>query len=267
MPSDCMLVDVHAHLDHALFAKDLSIVLGQAVEAGLKSVISNGTNPASNAAVLALAKEFPIIKPALGLYPIDALGKAPDADGLPHPGKPIDVDGALVFIGNHKEEIVAIGEVGLDYKFDEDQHKLQKENFEKVISLSEKIKRPLIIHSRKAEADVIALLESSNVKKAVLHCFSGNKNLIRKASDLGLLFSIPANIVKSQHFQMLVGLVPTNQLLTETDCPWLGPVVGERNLPQNVRFSVEEIARIKGLDIIEASRIIFKNYMSLFGNP
>ena len=264
---DLLLVDVHAHLDHELFKNDLAQVLDQGQAAGLKAVITNGTNPASNEAVLALAKRFPIIKVALGLYPIDALGLAPDTDGLPHPGTPINVDHSIEYISEHKHEIAAIGEVGIDYKFDKDQHDIQKKNFEKIIALSEKIKRPMIIHSRGAEADVVAMLESSRVKSAVLHCFSGNKKLIKRAADQGLYFSIPATIVKSQHFQMLVSMVPTSQLLTETDSPWLGLVIGERNVPQNVRFSIEHIAQIKGLDMHEASMMVYKNYLDLFGTP
>lgn len=265
--SELMLVDVHAHLDHQLFKDDLALVLEQAMSQGLKAVIANGVNPESNNAVLSLAKKFPIIKPALGLYPIDGIGKAPDADGFPHPGKAFNVDSAIDAIAKHKNDIVAIGEVGIDYKFDNDLHDLQKQNFEKVIALSQKIKRPMIIHSRGAEADVISMLESAGVKKAVLHCFSGNKKLIKQAANLGLSFSIPANIVRSQHFQMLVGIVPISQLLTETDSPLLGPVIGERNVPQNVRFSIEHIARIKSLDAKEASMMVFKNFVGLFGGP
>ncbi|MEK6959625.1 MAG: TatD family hydrolase [Nanoarchaeota archaeon] len=261
---DLLLVDVHAHLDHDKFKPDFDIMLAQAKAAGVKAIITNGVNPASNEGLIALSKKDPIIKVAMGLYPLDALGLGADAAGLPTQTGPVDMDAALSYIESRKDDIVAIGEVGLDFKMDDKFHAAQKVNFERIIALSEKIKKPMIIHSRGAESDIVAMLESSKVKKAVLHCFSGNKKLIQKAADLGLSFSIPANIVKMQHFQLLVSMVNSSQLLTETDAPWLGPVSGVRNVPQNVRLAVEKIAEIKGLDIGEASMLIFKNYQVLF---
>lgn len=263
-PENLLLVDVHAHLDHDKFKPDFDRMLSEAKAAGIKAIITNGVNPASNEGLIALAKKDPIIKVAMGLYPLDALGLGADAAGLPTQTGPVDMDAALGYIESHKSDIVAIGEVGLEFKMDDKFHAEQKANFERIIALAEKIKKPMIIHSRGAESDIIAMLESSKIKKAVLHCFSGNKKLIQKASDLGLSFSIPANIVKMQHFQMLVSMVPTSQLLTETDAPWLGPIPGERNVPQNVRFAVEKIAVIKGLDPKEASMVIFQNYQAIF---
>ena len=194
----------------------------------------------------------------MGLYPLDALGLGADAAGLPTQTGPVDMDAALSYIESRKDDIVAIGEVGLDFKMDDKFHAAQKVNFERIIALSEKIKKPMIIHSRGAESDIVTMLESSKVKKAVLHCFSGNKKLIQKAADLGLSFSIPANIVKMQHFQLLVSMVNSSQLLTETDAPWLGPVSGVRNVPQNVRLAVEKIAEIKGLDIGGGQHVDFQ---------
>jgi len=260
-----LLVDVHAHLDHDKFKPDFDRMLAEAKTAGIKAIITNGVNPASNEGLIALSKKDPMIKIAMGLYPLDALGLGADAAGLPTQTGPVDMDAALSYIESHKNDIVAIGEVGLDFKMDDKFHSDQKANFEKIIALSEKIKKPMIIHSRGAESDIVAMLESSRIKKAVLHCFSGNKKLIQKAADLGLSFSIPANIVKMQHFQLLVSMVNSSQLLTETDAPWLGPVPGERNVPQNVRLAVEKIAEIKGLDTKEASMVIFQNYQSMFG--
>lgn len=258
------LVDIHAHLDHALFKEDLDKVIADAKAAGIKAIITNGVNPASNRILLEIAKKDPIIKIAMGLYPLDALGLGEDAAGLSKQVDPVDMDESLGYIESHKDEIVAIGEVGLEYKFDDKFHEEQKANFERIIAVSKKIRKPLIIHSRNAESEVVSMLEASGIKKAVLHCFSGNKKLIKKASDMGWHFGIPNKISKMQHFQLLVSMVPINQLLTETDSPWGGPVLGERNVPQNVRFAIETIAKIKDLDLTEASLMIYKNYQSMF---
>jgi len=108
------------------------------------------------------------------------------------------------------------------------------------------------------------MLEKSGIKKVMLHMFEGRKHIIKKAADLGYYFSVPAILHKNQHFQMLVELVNINQLLTETDAPWMSPVPGVPNEPANVAGTVEEIARIKKMDVKEVEDNIFMNYQRLF---
>ena len=126
------------------------------------------------------------------------------------------------------------------------------------------MKKPIVIHSRKAEADVISMLESSSLKKVILHCFEGRKHLIEKAIDKGYSFSIPCNIIKLQHFQAVVERAPMQQLLTETDSPWLGPVAGESNEPFNVLGTVQKISEIKKITAEECGNLIFMNYQRMF---
>jgi TatD DNase family protein len=97
----------------------------------------------------------------------------------------------------------------------------------------------------------------------VLHCFSGKKKFIRRATELGYVFSVPTNIKKSQHFQMLVEMVPLSQILTETDAPYLSPV-GFPNEPANVRYTIQKIAEIKEMDAVEVANIIYQNFQRLF---
>ena len=155
----------------------------------------------------------------------------------------------LSFIRTHTREIAAIGEVGLDFKFSSDREH-QSENFRKIIALARELKKSLIIHSRKAEKEVVELLERSGIPKqlVVLHCFSGNKKLIGHATKLGYTFSIPCNITRSQHFQMLAMMVPITQLLTETDGPYLPPDGSTRSEPAHVANTVKKIAELKGID-------------------
>jgi TatD DNase family protein len=256
-----MLVDVHAHLDHELFRPDLDQVIARAREAGVKAIIANGVDPETNRIVLELSKRHDIVKPALGIYPPDALQEEVASGGYPLKMLPYDVDAELEKI--EKAKPIALGEVGLDYKNCKDVE-MQKGLFQKFISLSEKMDIPLIVHSRKAEQDVIDMLEASNAKKVVLHCFSGKKSLIKRAADKGWSFSIPTNVVKSEHFQELVKNVHISQLLTETDCPYLSPFAGQRNEPAFVIESVKRIAEIKGITLDDASNVIFMNYQNLF---
>ncbi|RME30787.1 TatD family deoxyribonuclease, partial [Candidatus Woesearchaeota archaeon] len=206
----------------------------------------------------------PIVQAALGLYPLDA----PNVE-LRNDSQDYDrsctktVDETLKQVKAHARDIVAIGEVGMDLKYsDDEQHQLA--NFMKFVRLANQLKKPLIIHSRKAEKHVLDLLEDAKVNNAVLHCFSGGRKLIKRAVELGLRLTVTSNANRLQHFQMLARDVPLGQLLTETDAPYLSPVRGERNEPQNVRVAVETIAKMKGLNADEVARNIFLNYTRTF---
>ena len=259
------LVDVHAHLTHELFKPDLKQVIERAKAAGVKAIIVNGVNTPTNREVLELAKLDPIIKVALGAYPIDALGIAEES-GLSRQVHPMDIDAELKFIRSQKDSIIGIGEVGLDFKIVKDP-KLQlkqKENFMKIIELSEKIRRPMIVHTRGAEKEVVEMLESSNVKKVDLHSFGARRSVAKKAADLGFYASVPPVCVRLDHYKMIVSVFGINQLLTETDSPWLGPVAGGRNEPMNVLESIKFIAKEKSFDPEEVANNIWLNYQNLF---
>lgn len=259
------LVDVHCHLTHADFSKDLDLVIKRAKDAGVKAIVISGVNPENNIEVLELSKKHPdILRCTMGIYPIDALGLPADGSGLArHEGK-IDLESQFEFIRKNKAHIVGIGEVGMDFHWDKDHQEEQKENFRKIAAFGKEIDLPLVIHSRKAEAECIQILKEVGVRKVVMHCFSGKKPLIKECAMMGWKFSVPTNVVKSDQFQTLVKMVDLSHLLTETDAPWLAPD-GGRNEPANVAKSIEVIAKIKGMTPEETSLNIFKNYMEVFG--
>lgn len=241
-----MIVDVHAHLDHKQFDKDRDEVIKRASNI---LIINNGLNPETNRKTLELSSKYKNIKSALGLYPTDAL-------------KLKNVDEELNFIKKNKEKIVAIGEVGLDYYWEKQKKKEEKEIFQKIIDLAEEIKKPVIVHSREAELDVIEMLESSKAK-TVLHCF-GSLELVKRAIDNGFFLSIPANVIFSSHFQKVVEMVELRNLLTETDSPYLSPFRGNRNEPSFVEKGLEKIAEIKKISKEEAEEEIWNNAKKLF---
>ncbi len=260
-----LLVDVHAHLDMPAFMKDLPNVVERARNAGVVSIISQGVHHASNERTLALAARYPIVHAALGLYPLDAPNVTVHEENADDYDRSCaaTVAETIKQIKAHAQDIVAIGEVGMDLKYsDDEQH--QAENFLQFVRLANQLGKPLIIHSRKAEKHVLDILEDAGVRNAVLHCFSGSRKLIRRAVELGLRLTVTANANRLQHFQMLAREVPLGQLLTETDAPYLSPVRGERNEPQNVRVAVETIAQQKRLNVDEVARNIFLNYQRTF---
>ena len=260
------LVDTHCHLTHEKFKDDIDAVITRAKKAGFKAIVCSGTNPPTNREILELAKKYPIIRPSMGIYPIDALGLAPDEAGLSkHRGK-IDIDDEFKFFNKHKEEIVSIGEVGMDYHWSKDPHEhiQQKKNFEKIIALTEKIKKPIVVHTRRAEEDCVTMLESSKLKHVILHSFEARKSLLKRAIDKGFYFSVPTVVVRAQQFQTLVELAPLTQIFTETDAPWLSPFKDQRNEPSFIVESIKKIAEIKKISETDVAAQVWKNYQDVF---
>lgn len=262
-----MYVDTHCHMDHPRFP-DRDEVIVAAKEAGVVAIISQGVNRESNKRVLEIAKKHPIVKAALGLYPIEAPNVKIKDDVVDDYiiESSASVDETLAFIKENADRIVAIGEVGIDLKESDDAEN-QVENFKKVIALSKKLKKPMIIHTRKAEELVLDLLEESGISKGLvhLHCFCGKKNLIKRGVKLGYTFSVPCSITRAQNFQMLVELVPITQLLTETDGPYMPPdKTANRSLPQDVRITIDHIAKIKKMTHQEVRDSIYMNYQRLY---
>ncbi|MFT4250770.1 MAG: TatD family hydrolase [Candidatus Woesearchaeota archaeon] len=242
-----MLYDAHCHLDKLQNPKQ---AVQEAQEAGLKLIVTNGLNPENNREALRLQEEFGIVKAALGLYPNDAIELSEE-----------ELEAELAFIKQTKP--FAIGEIGLDYHWDKEHKEKMREVFRKCLVLAQEISRPAIIHSRKAEEDVLAIVEEFSVV-ACLHCFSGSKKLIKQAASAKHYFSVPANVASSTHFRMLVELVPINQLLLETDSPYLGPSRGVENAPRNVQLAIPVIAQIKGLDEQETRTQLWLNQKRFF---
>ncbi|MBS3152427.1 TatD family hydrolase [Candidatus Woesearchaeota archaeon] len=259
-----MLVDVHAHLTFEQFSKDLEQVIERARKTGVVSILCSGVDHESNVKVLELSKKYNIIKASLGIYPLDAVGLG-HYDDVPREAREIDVDAEIEFIRKNKENILAIGEIGLD-KSPEGDCKLeeQKDVFWKSIKLAEEIRKPIVVHTRKAEVECIEILESSKTKNVVLHCFTGNLKLVKKAEDLGFYLSIPAIVTRLKHFQEVIQKVSMKNLLTETDAPYLSPFKGERNEPSYIKETIKIIAKIKNLTEEEVENIIFSNYQKVF---
>lgn len=244
-----MLIDVHCHLDLIeKEGKDIEKVISNAKNFAL--IITNGTHPESNRKVLEYSKKYKIVKPALGLYPGHALELSEK-----------EIDKELEFI--KKSKPFAIGEVGLDLKHYANLDK-QKKAFKKFIELAKELDIPLLVHSWNAERETLDFLEESKAKKVVMHCFTGNSELIKKGVSLGYYFSIPTAVVKSKTFRKLVKRIPLNKILTETDAPYLSPIEDKINEPSFIKYSIQKISEIKKVTPEELEKIIFMNYQTLF---
>ena len=259
-----MLIDVHCHLDNDQYKDDLDKIIENARKAGVKKLIATGIDHDSNKFSLELAKKYDIIEAAVGRYPDDAM----DQESGPHRTTVYD---DIEFMRKHKNEFIAIGEIGLDL-FHGKEIKKQIEAFRKLIGLSVELGKVIVIHSRKAERETLDVLDEFkklDPDKVVLHCFSGKKSLVKEAIEKGYNFSIPANIVRAQNFQDLVKACPLKRLLTETDGPYLSPFKNpdgsfNRNEPENVKESIKVISKIKKITENECMNQIFMNYQRIF---
>ena len=265
-----MLIDIHSHLDHCYFEDDLDKVIDNAVKANVKVILTAGTNPGKNRVSLKLAEKYGIVKACLGIHPVqygdkksiikNKQSKSIKNDNL----SKIDIDKEMKFIEKNKNKIIAIGEVGLDYFWDKDNKKQQQELFEKMISLAEKLNKPIIVHSRKAESDTIEKLRSSKLKKVIIHSFTGKKSLVKEIVDNGWFITAPTCIVRSTQFQDNVKLAPINQIFCETDAPYLTPFKDKRNEPAFVAEAYKKLAEVKKMELKEVINNIWMNWQKVF---
>ena len=256
-----LLVDVHTHLDHPLLINKIDEIIYRAKNAGLKQIITNGINPETNRKCLELSKKYDIVNCAMGLYPRSALKKEIEIENI-QLKVDFDVDEEINFIRKNNNNIVAISEVGLDFVNGED--KQQIEDFKKMIKLAEELKKPIVVHSRKAEQKCVEMLESSKNKKIIMHCFCGKKSLVKRIADNGWFLTAPTIVVRSQQFQDIVRNVPISQLFPETDSPYLSPYKEQLNEPSFVIESYNKIAEIKSMDINEVINNIYMNWQKMF---
>ncbi|MDO8563948.1 MAG: TatD family hydrolase [Nanoarchaeota archaeon] len=243
-------IDIHCHLE---MCKDITECVKNAHKRDVGLILTQGTSVETNREALKLAEKYKEVKACLGIYPIDAL-KMSDKE----------IKKEIDFIRNNKNKIVAIGEVGIDFKEDSENHERQKEIFRNFVELSMEINKPIIIHSRKAEEDCIEILEKMNAKKVIMHCFCGKRKLVERIVKNGWYLTIPTSVKNGQQFQDNAKIVPIEQLFCETDSPFLHPDKKENNEPGNVVVSYEKISEIKGMKLGEVKDKIFENYLKLF---
>lgn len=264
-----MLADVHAHLTHPRLRDDQAVLLERAAQAGVTTIISNGLNPADNQAVLDLAARAPAVRPALGLYPVDAVLPEMVAMGVDYPRDPgplVSGDEAVAWVRDHVEQAFAIGEIGLDgYWVPEALWAEQERHFRALVRLAIQADKAMIIHTRKRERRALEILLEEGAQRVDWHCFGSKVKLARRIAEAGHRLSIPANVRKSDSFRRMVETLPRDRILLETDCPYLAPERGERNEPANVRGTVDFMAETWGEPVAMVEERLAENFTVLFG--
>lgn len=263
-----MYVDVHTHLIHPQFEGEADHIADRAKTAGLEWVIVNGLEPRSNREVLALCERHDHLLPALGIYPVDAIAQEIAAQGWEYdypPPTPFDVDAEIDFIDAHAQDLIAIGEIGLDQYWVKNQAEPQERVFRRLIEVALKHDKPIIIHTRKAEARAFEILQEMKVTRADFHCFGGKLKLARRIAEAGYYLSIPPVVTRSESFQRIAAKLPLSQLLTETDAPYMGPDKDVRNEPANVPRGITAMAEARGIPAEDMRDAVRTNFRRLFG--
>jgi TatD DNase family protein len=247
-------VDAHAHLGDPSFDADREAVLERAARAGVVAVICVGETLADAERNLELARRFPILRPCAGLYPthLDLAQLA----------------AVEAFARAHRGEIAAIGEVGLDHWKVEDAggQRLQEEIFRRQIRLALELDLALNVHSRSAGRRAIEVLAEEGARKVLLHAFDGRAVTAEEGVKLGYRFSIPPSIVRSRQKQKLVGRLPIDCLMLETDSPVLGAEAGTRNEPAAIAVAAAAVAAAKRVGVEDVARIATASARALFGD-
>ncbi|MGQ4832856.1 MAG: TatD family hydrolase [Candidatus Asgardarchaeia archaeon] len=248
------LIDAHCHIDAEEFDNDREYVIKRAKEVGIIKIINSSLGPKYIQKGLIIKRKYPeIIELTFGLMPYDLDEKL--------------FQKTIELIEKHKSIIIGIGEVGLDYYWIRDHKEREKmvERFRAFIHLSQKLKLPLVIHSRSAGKYAIQVLIEENAKNVLMHSFDGSRAWVRRGIEQGYYFSVPTSVMYSIQKQKMVEVLPLENMLLESDAPVLSPVKGERNEPANIaKFSLKKIAEIKKVDEDIVAKITTENATKLF---
>ncbi|MCR2044232.1 TatD family hydrolase [Anaerosalibacter massiliensis] len=253
-----MLIDSHAHLDDKRFNKDRDRLIKSLEENDISLVINIGADISTSIKSVKLAEEYENIYAAVGVHP--------------HSAKEMD-DSTIEVLRAfaNRDKVVAIGEIGLDFHYDNSPRDIQRKRFIEQIKLAKELDMPIVVHSRDADQETFDIIkeEAADGKlRGVLHCYSGSAEMAKDYVDLGFYISLagPVTFKNARKPREVAKTVPIDRLLVETDSPYLTPEPhrGKRNEPLYVRHVASMIAEIRGMSFEDVGRITSENTKKLF---
>jgi TatD DNase family protein len=254
------LFDTHAHLHFPDYAADLEAVLSRARAAGVRGLVTVGTDVATSEAAIALAAREPEVWASVGVHPHDAL--AGDEATL-----------AEIERLARAPRVVAVGEIGLDFFRDLSPRDVQEGVFRRQLDLARRVGKPVLIHCRDAHERTVAILAEARVGEVggVMHCFSGDVAVARQCLDLGLSVSLagPVTYKNARALPEVARFVPADRLVVETDCPFLPPEGhrGQRNEPAYLAVTAARVATLRGEALETLAAHTTANARALFALP
>lgn len=251
-----MIFESHAHYDDEQFEEDRAELLNSMQEKGVGTIMNVGASLDSCTEVVKLAQQYPFVYAAVGVHP-DEVGKLNEETF------------AYVKEQCQKEKVVAVGEIGLDYYWDQESHEVQKKWFQRQLELAGELDLPVIIHSREAAADTLEIMKAhASGLRGVIHCFSYSKEMAQEYVKMGFYIGVGGVVTfkNSKKLKEVVEQLPLETLLLETDSPYLAPTPnrGKRNSSLNIPYIAEEIANIKGISYEEVIAHTEQNGRNLF---
>ena len=250
-----MYFESHAHYDDERFDDDRDELLASFPAEGIDTVVNSSSDIASSRASIALAEKYPFFYASVGVHPHD-VSKMREAD--------IDT---LRELSKHPK-VVAIGEIGLDFYYDLSPRDDQRYWFKRQLALAEELDMPVIIHSRDASQECFDIISASNVRKGVIHCYSGSAPMAQDYADMGFYIGIGGSLTFKNNKKTVevVEKLPLEKILIETDSPYLAPVPyrGRRNDSRLLKYVVEKISEIKNVPEIDICNITKNNAIELF---
>ncbi|TCL00051.1 TatD DNase family protein [Natranaerovirga hydrolytica] len=253
-----MIFESHAHYDDERFDHDREILLKEMPQKGIGYILNVAAHLESAKKSVKLSEQYDYIYCAVGVHPHDAHTLEDN------------VLNELEALTKHKK-VVAVGEIGLDYYYDNAPKAIQKEGFIKQIELAKKVNLPIIVHSREAAKDTMDIIKETAIKNTggVIHCYSYSYEVAKEYVDMGFYIGI-GGVVTFKNAKKLIEVVekiPLEHLLIETDCPYLAPVPnrGKRNDSTNLVYVAQAIAQIKNIEYDEVVKVTRENAIKLFG--
>lgn len=251
------LVDTHAHLDFPRFDEDRKEVIERAIDGGVKTIVNIGSDMTSSRNSVELSRRYNEIYSVVGIHPHNA-----DSFNL-------NVSKKLKSLSENKK-VVAIGEIGLDFHYDNSPREKQKQAFRAQLRLAKSLDLPVVIHTRDADEETLEILKEENADKigGIMHCFASDKKMAKEILDLGFYIAFGGLITFENlaNLREVVKEVPMNKILVETDAPYLtpDPYRGKRNEPLYVKYVVEKIAEVKGLSEEEVAKKTTENAKKVY---
>lgn len=251
------IFDTHAHYDDKAFDADREALLESLPDRGIAKVVNVGSSLGACRQTIELMERYGHIYGAIGIHPSDT-GEL-DEDSFAWLGRQYCLP-----------KCVAVGEIGLDYYWDEPAREIQQKWFRRQLALAKEVKKPVIIHSRDAAKDTVDIMKEEKAEDigGVIHCYSYTRETAKTFLDMGFFFGIGGVLTfkNARKLKEAVEYIPLDRIVLETDCPYLAPEPnrGKRNSSLNLTFVVEELARIKGLDEEMVRQETWKNAHELY---